>query len=90
MRTLKNNTNLRMYQILIAIIFMVGIAPVTIFASSVIDEEVLPDTLNTIQYRGKVVDSESGDPLVFATLTLEGTNIATVSNSEGSFLVKST
>ncbi len=88
MRTLKNNSSQRIYQILIAIIFMVGIAPVSIFASSVVEEEVLPDTLNTIQYRGKIIDSESGDPLVFATLTLEGTNIATVSNSEGNFLLK--
>jgi len=88
MRTLKTNTNRRMFHILIAIIFMVGIVPVSIFASPVFEEEVLPDTLNSVQYRGKIIDSESGDPLVFATLTLDGTNIATVSNSEGNFLLK--
>ncbi len=88
MRTLNYNAKQRMFHILIAIIFMVGIVPASIFASPVIEEEILPDTLNTIQYRGKIIDSESGDPLIFATLTLEGTNIATVSNSEGNFVLK--
>ncbi|MCW3807456.1 carboxypeptidase-like regulatory domain-containing protein [Plebeiibacterium marinum] len=78
----------RILNILIAIVFMVGIVPVSILANPVVDDDILPDTLNTIQYRGKIIDSESGAPLVFATLTIEGTNIATVSNSEGDFLLK--
>jgi len=40
------------------------------------------------QYKGEVVDGETKKPLVFATLTLEGTNISTVSNTEGKFLLK--
>lgn len=40
------------------------------------------------QYRGEVVDSKSRNPLVFASLVLEGTNISTVTNTEGSFLLK--
>ena len=83
MRTLNDYTKQRMFRILIAIIFMVGIVPVSLFANPVFEEDIIPDTLNTVQYRGKIVDGESGAPLVFATLTLEGTNIATVSNSEG-------
>ncbi|MBT8281692.1 MAG: carboxypeptidase-like regulatory domain-containing protein [Muriicola sp.] len=39
-------------------------------------------------YRGEIVDSETNKPLVFATLTLEGTNISTVTNTEGGFLLK--
>ena len=87
MRTEKYHKR-RILNILIAIVFMVGIVPVSILANPVIDDDILPDTLNTIQYRGKIIDSESGAPLVFATLTIEGTNIATVSNSEGDFLLK--
>jgi hypothetical protein len=39
-------------------------------------------------YRGEVVDSETKKPLVFATLTLTGSNISTVTNTEGTFLLK--
>lgn len=47
-----------------------------------------PDTLSYIQYKGSVVDNESRNPLVFATLAVTGTNIVTISNSEGEFLLK--
>ncbi|NAY93154.1 carboxypeptidase-like regulatory domain-containing protein [Muricauda sp. JGD-17] len=40
------------------------------------------------QYKGEVVDQSSNKPLVFATLTVEGTNITTITNTEGSFLLK--
>jgi len=38
--------------------------------------------------KGEVVDSNSKEPLVFATLLLEGSNISTVTNTEGEFLLK--
>jgi hypothetical protein len=41
-----------------------------------------------MEYKGKVVDSDNGNPLVFATISIEGTNIATVTNSEGDFTLK--
>ena len=40
------------------------------------------------QYKGSVVDSRSGTPLVFATLEVDGTNISTITNTEGEFLLK--
>ncbi|TRX61168.1 carboxypeptidase-like regulatory domain-containing protein [Carboxylicivirga sp. M1479] len=40
------------------------------------------------EIKGKVVDANNGDDLVFANVTVEGTNIATVTNSEGSFILK--
>ncbi|WP_350291417.1 carboxypeptidase-like regulatory domain-containing protein [uncultured Croceitalea sp.] len=40
------------------------------------------------QYEGEVIDAENNNPLVFATITLEGTNISTISNTEGNFLLK--
>ncbi len=40
------------------------------------------------QYRGEVLDAETNDPLVFATLSLDRYNISTVTNSEGGFLLK--
>ena len=46
------------------------------------------DTTYYNTYQGKVVDSEDKSPLVFANITLKGTNVATVSNSEGDFIIK--
>ncbi|MBR9854242.1 MAG: carboxypeptidase-like regulatory domain-containing protein [Algicola sp.] len=40
------------------------------------------------QYSGEVKDESSNKSLVFATLTVEGTNISTITNTEGNFLLK--
>lgn len=39
-------------------------------------------------FHGKVIDSRTQNPIVFANVFLQGTNIGTVSNSEGEFLIK--
>ena len=41
-----------------------------------------------VEYSGKVVDSESGSPLVFASLEVSNTNISTITNNDGEFLLK--
>jgi hypothetical protein len=46
------------------------------------------DTLTYVQYKGSVIDQESRSPLAFASLSLEGTNIVTITNSEGEFSLK--
>jgi len=43
---------------------------------------------NFTEYKGIVVDRKSGDPLSFASLTIAGTNISTVTNHEGFFSLK--
>ncbi|MGW9685851.1 carboxypeptidase-like regulatory domain-containing protein [Flagellimonas sp. 2504JD1-5] len=43
---------------------------------------------NFTQYKGEVTDASSNKPLVFATLSVEGTNISTITNTEGSFQLK--
>ncbi|WP_374959750.1 carboxypeptidase-like regulatory domain-containing protein [Gilvibacter sp.] len=40
------------------------------------------------EFRGKILDSKGKDPVVFATLLVSGTNISTVSNTEGNYLLK--
>lgn len=40
------------------------------------------------EYRGEVVDAKNNNPLIFATITVEGTNITTITNTEGDFLLK--
>jgi len=46
------------------------------------------DTLSYNEYRGKVVDAKTGKPLSFATVAVEGENTATITNSEGNFILK--
>lgn len=48
----------------------------------------LIDSIAFTQYKGKVADSQNKRELSFATLSLMGTNISTVSNSDGEFSIK--
>ncbi|MGD1945096.1 MAG: carboxypeptidase-like regulatory domain-containing protein [Croceivirga sp.] len=41
-----------------------------------------------VEYRGRIVESKSEKPLALASIGIEGTNVSTVSNTEGSFLLK--
>lgn len=40
------------------------------------------------QYKGRVIDENSKESLAFSTLSIEGTNITTITNVEGKFLLK--
>lgn len=40
------------------------------------------------EYKGKVKDSDSKNELVFADISIAGTNISTITNNEGEFLIK--
>ena len=51
-------------------------------------EEVAADTVDYIAYYGKVIDSEEGRVLPFATVEAVGSNIATVTNIDGEFIIK--
>jgi hypothetical protein len=46
------------------------------------------DQQTYVSLKGKVVDKETLNPLVFASVTLKETNIATVSNIDGEFIIK--
>lgn len=41
-----------------------------------------------IEYKGKVVDSKKGDPIASAYLSVNGTNISTITNNDGEFSLK--
>jgi len=40
------------------------------------------------EFSGKVLDENTKKPLVFATLNLENSNVSTITNTEGEFLIK--
>ncbi|NNE03696.1 MAG: carboxypeptidase-like regulatory domain-containing protein [Eudoraea sp.] len=60
----------------------------TMKASSFFQEQQDQKQTSFTQYKGEVRDSGTRKPLIFATLTVEGTNISTVTNTEGNFLLK--
>jgi len=62
---------------------VLGTQPVSAFFQDDMQQETDFD-----QYRGEVVDSDTKKPLVFASLTLEESNISTITNTEGEFLLK--
>jgi len=57
-------------------------------AAIVLQEQEQQETTEYLQYSGMVVNSRSGEPLVFATLSVNGTNISTITNSDGEFTLK--
>lgn len=49
---------------------------------------ILNDTIGYFTYKGIVVDGTTNDPLTFAAISVNETNISTVSNSKGEFILK--
>ena len=60
--------------------------PVAARASTTLTEIEHND--NFTEYKGKIVDKKSGATLAYAGLTVVGTNISTISNSEGDYSIK--
>lgn len=86
----KRNLNHRKsFRIMLAILALISMTTSATFASSVFEEEEqLPDTSKFVLLQGSIEGEDSGDPLAFATIAIEGSNIATVSNSSGNFSLK--
>jgi len=72
--------------IIVGIVLLIGM-PATIHAATFFQENA-QEVTSFNQFKGEVVDASTNKPLVFATLTLEGTNISTITNTEGKFLLK--
>ncbi|MCT4589837.1 MAG: carboxypeptidase-like regulatory domain-containing protein [Carboxylicivirga sp.] len=71
------------------LILMMGLLSTSLIANDGIRKKKVVFEEGTYkEFKGKVVDAKSGDNLVFANITIEGTNIATVTNSEGYFILK--
>ncbi len=49
---------------------------------------IVNDTVDFKQYKGKIIDSKSKKPLVFATLLVNNTNISSITNTQGEFQLK--
>ncbi|MBI9068917.1 MAG: carboxypeptidase-like regulatory domain-containing protein [Salinivirgaceae bacterium] len=73
----------------VALIFVFAInATFAIDSYNFKKDKDIDENENYQSFQGRVVDEESSKPLVFATVGIEGTNIATVTNTDGKFLIK--
>jgi len=68
----------------ILVIALMLCAVSSFFAATIVQD----NSSELIVISGKVIDSETSDNLVFATIGLQNSNLATVSNSEGDFIIK--
>lgn len=82
-KTLKSFFGLHKGVSLLAFMLLLGWFPIaTAESNQVADSSVF------ITCRGLVVDAASGLPLSYASVLVEGTNLGTVTNSEGTFILK--
>ena len=49
---------------------------------------IVKDTVSYNEYRGEVIDANTKKELIFATIAVNGTNISTITNTQGKFLLK--
>ena len=72
----------------IALILLLAAIAIPIESAHAFQEPASEQEVNFTQYKGEVLDNQSRSPLIFATVALEDTNISTVTNTEGKFLLK--
>ena len=68
---------------ILTLFFIVGFHQKT-FSSN----NILNDTIGYNSYKGIVIDGKTKEPLEFASISVNETNISTVANSKGEFLLK--
>lgn len=77
----------------IAVVFMLlvtsitnGFAADSMFGVKKTNQDT--DTLSYRSFKGKIIDAQTKKPLVFASVTVEDENTATITNLDGDFLIK--
>jgi len=56
--------------------------------SPVTEVKPIPDTLRFVTIKGRVLDAQNNSPLPFASIGLEQTNLGTITNMDGFFVLK--
>ena len=77
-----NKKNLTIF--ILSFIFIIGLH----FYSYASENYIQNDTIGFNTYKGKVVDSKTKKALIFASITVNKTNISTVTNTQGKFSLK--
>lgn len=64
------------------------IFPILLLVLLMVSTHLISQETSFKAYSGEILDTNSKKPLVFASVSLEGTNISTVTNTDGEFLLK--
>jgi hypothetical protein len=72
---------------LVALLLLSAFTAQTIYAGTA-PERKKNDQQTLLTFKGKVVDAETGNPLVFASVAVKETNVATITNIDGEFIIK--
>lgn len=72
---------------LITVILLLAIAAESVSAAPLFGKKK-NDQQNFITIKGKVVDAETGAPLIFATVAVKESNVAIITNIDGEFTLK--
>lgn len=83
---MKTNVTIKWKNWTPVLVFVISLFTLSIQTASA--KRLQSDTSAVVICKGAVVDAASGESLVFATLNVSNSNIATVCNSEGEFLIK--
>lgn len=81
------NKTMRFFISSLALILLFGYLNVA-HANNLSQDDILQDTQSYTEFKGIVIDSKTKEPLIFADITVNSTNIRTVTNKEGKFLLK--
>jgi len=73
---------------LAGVLLLSALTAQTIYAGASSSERKKNEQQTLLTFKGKVVDAESGNPLVFASVAVKETNVATITNIDGEFLIK--
>jgi hypothetical protein len=82
----KNNFAQAPFQLRLMCVVFLLFSGIQLFANTMFQEQTAVQAFK--EYRGMVIDSKSKSALAFATLNINDTNISTVTNSDGEFLLK--
>ncbi|MBM1106490.1 carboxypeptidase-like regulatory domain-containing protein [Aurantibacter crassamenti] len=84
-KTQKLVSKSRVFNVLVVVLMLLVIGSPNAFA---FQSEIQNEEASFKEYKGKILDSNSKKPLVFATIALIDSNVSTISNSEGEFSLK--
>jgi hypothetical protein len=76
----------RNYSIL-AVLILSAFTAQTVYAGTAAKKNI-NDQQSMLTFRGKVIDAETGAPLVFASVAVKESNVATITNIDGEFVIK--
>lgn len=65
-----------------------AIVVLLILVGSTVGVQAARDSAQVAIYQGKIIDAETRSPIMYASVFVEGTNIGTVANAEGEFMLK--